>query len=131
MRRRGAGLIIALTVIMMVGTTVSLLTLQVGAMYRQRRHEQARTHARVLLDSGIAYVEAHRDQLTQKSPSEIIVLPTEQLLSSSATAGLTLERLDNNTAIRIHAWAGTGPFRVNAVRTLPLPPYHTDAAKRN
>jgi len=120
MRRRGAGLIIALTVVTLVGATVSLLILHVGAMVQQRRHEQARTHVQVLLDSGIAYVEAHRRQLAQKSPSDVIALPVEQLLPSSAQAGLTLTRLEGHAGIRVQAWTGAGTFRACEEQTLPL-----------
>ena len=122
MSRRGVGLVIALTVVTLVGATVSLLTLQVGAMVRQRHCEQARTYAQVLIDSGIAYVEAHRDQLAQDPLSDAIVLPVEQLLPSSVQAGLTLRRLEDNTRIRIQiqAWVGAGRFRACEERTLTL-----------
>jgi len=120
MSRRGIGLVIALTVVTLVGATASLLTLQVGVMVRQRRHEQARTYAQVLIDSGIVYVEAHRHQLAQGSPSDVILLPVEQLLPSSTQAGLALRRLEDNTRIRIQAWFGSGRFRACEERVLTL-----------
>ena len=120
MTRRGVGLIIALAVVTLVGVTASLLALQVGAMVRQRRHEQSRTNAQILLDSGIAYVVAHRQQLAQDQPSDAIILPVEQSLPSSTQADLTLKHLEDNTGIRIQACFGSGQFRACEEQKLSL-----------
>lgn len=118
MKRRAVGLVIALVVITLVGSTISLLTLQVNAMVRQRQQEKNRTYAQMLIDSGLAYVQVHRDQLVQTPSSELITLPVDQILPSSMNAGLRLERMEDSKAIRISAWVGMGRLKAQQERTL-------------
>jgi len=121
MKRRAVGLVIALVVITLVGSAVSLLTLQVTAMTRQRLHDKNRTCAQMLIDSGIAYVQMHQSQLVQTPLTEPIALPVSQILPTTVKAGLTLERLEDSGAIRICTWSGSGHLKVHKERTLALP----------
>ncbi len=110
-RRQGFALVLALTVVTLVGATTSLLVLYAGRMVQQQRHERARTYALVLLDSGIAYAESHKEQLAADlaaRPDGTMSLPTNGLLPAGAKGDLTLQAVaDGKVTIRATASLGS------------------------
>ncbi|MBN1492063.1 MAG: hypothetical protein JXA69_19270 [Phycisphaerae bacterium] len=94
MRRRGIGMIVALTVITLVGATTALLTLQVGRMVQQRKQDRARSFAQLVLASGLAYVEVHAQTLCEQPLAEPLSLPTEGLVPAEATPELKLSKTE-------------------------------------
>jgi hypothetical protein len=104
MRRRAVGLVVAMVIATLVTTTMVLFSVHIAQLARQRQHDRARTYARVLLDSGVAYVQAHGGPLRADPPKAEFILPTDGLVPAPAAARLTL-LAQNDGTIRIRARA--------------------------
>lgn len=119
MRRRGFGLVIALTTITVVGATVSLMMLYSARIFQQRRQEQARTTAQLVLDSGVAYAQSHRQQLRANPPAQRLTLPAGDLVAAPAQTTLSLQMRDA-AAIRVHATVVMGTIHASEEITVPF-----------
>jgi len=82
--------VIALVIITLVGATGTLLVMQAAQMSRQRAADAARSGARAVLDSGVAYVRVHGARFAATQPAREVELPVDDLVPAPAKARLTL-----------------------------------------
>jgi hypothetical protein len=118
MKRRAVALVLALVVITLVGATISLMVMHAGNMARQEMLTRAQGLARVLIDSGVAYVKAHQGKPTTAAAAGRVSLPTEELVSPPAKGQLILE-VQNGRFVRMRAVVELG--RTHATEELTLP----------
>lgn len=120
MKRRGFGLVLALAIMTLIGTTLSLLALHAVRIYAQRNDERVRTYARALADSGEAYAKAHARELRTREPT-VVVLPSADLLPRGVRGELMCTSEPGGT-VRIEVAVSIGVARASQRRFVRLEP---------
>lgn len=107
MSRRGFTLVIALTVMTLVGAAVSVLILQIGDFRHQQRRERAQVYSKILLDCAKDYAKAHAAELN-RLPEEDMKLPVDGLLSAPAQGSILLRKVNQDSlSVRISVQIGS------------------------
>lgn len=120
MRRGAFGLVLALVIVTLVGTTLSLLALHAARMYEQRNQERARTYARALADSGESYAKTHAGEWRARGP-QVVALPAADLLPRGVRGELVCTCEPGET-VRIDAAVSIGAARATERRFVQAEP---------
>lgn len=89
--RRAFALIFVLTLVVLAGSLLTLVTASVGQLVKVGRHESHEMQLRQMIDSGAVWARAHRNQWPHEAGRPgVVTLAGESLLPSVREATITL-----------------------------------------